>query len=143
MQERTMKRALGFLLAGLALLLALPGASLAEETPAAQVLQAELTLPEEAAESAWRLTDGNANSRVSLALGESIGAAWTEAQAGTLYLQWHMLTEQGYTLVQRDAAGAELSRERIADGLLNRAVALLNGCVSVEVLAGDGGGDRA
>lgn len=138
MQDRMMKRMQGFLLVGLALLLALPGASLAEETPVTQTLQAEFTLPEDAAESAWRLTDGNANSRVSLALGESIGATWQQGEAGALYLQWHMLSEQGYTLVQRDASGAELGRERLTDGLLNRTVTLMDGCASVELLAGDG-----
>ena len=139
MQDRMMKRMQGFLLVGLALLLALPGASLAEETPVAQTLQAEFTLPEDAAESAWRLTDGNANSRVSLALGESIGATWQQGEAGALLpCNGTCCRSRDIRWCSGDASGAELGRERLTDGLLNRTVTLMDGCASVELLAGDG-----
>lgn len=134
---RRMLRAASLLLA----VLLLPTAALAEqEGPVAEALPCVFALPESAGDAAWRLSDGNANSRVTCALGETVTVSWPEAaeKAAVLSLGWHSFTAEGYTLVQRDGVGAELSRERIADGLFNRVVALSDGCASVELFPLDG-----
>lgn len=148
-------RALAALLAMALLLAALPGATTAQATDAAETAAEALPLvftlpaqPEGAVvvdaasvtDLSERLTDGNANTRVPCALGETIRADWPDAgqAAGTLYLEWHAAPADGYTLVQYGAAGEELSRELVRDGILNRTFALEAGCSGVELLVGDG-----
>lgn len=147
--------ALAALLAMALLLAALPGATTAQATDAAETAAEALPLvftlpaqPEGAVvadaasvtDLSERLTDGNANTRVPCALGETIRADWPDAgqAAGTLYLEWHAAPADGYTLVQYGAAGEELSRELVRDGILNRTFALEAGCSGVELLVGDG-----
>lgn len=154
MRER-IGRVLAALLAMALLLAALPGATTAQATDAAETAAEALPLvftlpaqPEGAvvadaasvADLSERLTDGNANTRVPCALGETIRADWPDAgqAAGTLYLEWHAAPADGYTLVQYGAAGEELSRELVRDGILNRTFALEAGCSGVELLVGDG-----
>jgi len=118
----------------------IPFSALAEEEVQEAVpLPLTFTIPEWEGDVAWRLTDGNANSRISIGMDCSMTIAWPEAteQAGYLYLQWHAVPTD-CTLIQYDAAGAELKRELLTDGLLNRAYPLSDGCTSVELLAGDG-----
>lgn len=148
-------RALAALLAMALLLATLPGATTAQATDAAETAAEALPLvftlpaqPEGAVvadaasvtDLSERLTDGNANTRVPCALGETIRADWPDAgqAAGTLYLEWHAAPADGYTLVQYGAAGEELSRELVRDGILNRTFALEAGCSGVELLVGDG-----
>lgn len=148
-------RALAALLAMALLLATLPGATTAQATDAAETaaeaLPLVLTLPAQpegavvadaasVTDLSERLTDGNANTRVPCALGETIRADWPDAgqAAGTLYLEWHAAPADGYTLVQYGAAGEELSRELVRDGILNRTFALEAGCSGVELLVGDG-----
>lgn len=148
-------RALAALLAMALLLATLPGATTAQATDAAETeaeaLPLVFTLPAQpegavvadaasVTDLSERLTDGNANTRVPCALGETIRADWPDAgqAAGTLYLEWHAAPADGYTLVQYGAAGEELSRELVRDGILNRTFALEAGCSGVELLVGDG-----
>lgn len=148
-------RALAALLAMALLLATLPGATTAQATDAAETAAEALPLvftlpaqPEGAVvadaasvtDLSERLTDGNANTRVPCALGETIRADWPDAgqAAGTLYLEWHAAPADGYTLVQYGAAGEELSRELVRDSILNRTFALEAGCSGVELLVGDG-----
>ncbi|MDD6887918.1 MAG: hypothetical protein PUE41_05510, partial [bacterium] len=140
MQNKRMVRALALLLLLAMALTLLPGAALAQETAdEAKELALAFVIPEREGDVAWRLTDKNADSRVSVAPKESIRISWpAEEAAATLYLNWHAVPEIGYTLVQLDASGAELQRDTIADGILNRCYALADGCASVEVIAGDG-----
>ena len=49
---------------------------------------------------AQRLTDGNANTRIACALGETIRAQWPDAaqEAAALYLEWHAAPLTGIRL---------------------------------------------
>ena len=141
MQNKRTIRALALLLILTMALSLLPGAALAQEETdnEAKTLPLTFTLPESEGDVSWRMTDKNADSRVSVAPKQSIRISWpAEERAATLYLNWHAAPGNGYTLVQRDASGAELQRDTIADGILNRCYALLESCASVEVIAGDG-----
>lgn len=141
MQNKRTIRTLALLLILALALSLLPGAALAEEETAneAKALPSTFTLPESEGDVAWRLTDHNADSRVSVAPKQAIRISWpAEERAATLYLNWHAAPENGYTLVQRDASDAELRRDTIADGILNRCYSLMEGCAAVEVIAGDG-----
>ncbi len=141
MQNKRTIRALALLVILTTALSLLPGAALAQEETdnEAKALPLSFALPESEGDVSWRMTDKNADSRVSVAPKQSISISWpAEERAATLYLNWHAAPGNGYTLVQRDASGAELQRDTIADGILNRCYALLEGCASVEVIAGDG-----
>ena len=155
MTNRRGYRGLAALLALLLTLCCAPGALADADGPAqtgtAEALPLVLTVPaapegavradaDAVTDIAQRLTDGNANTRIACALGETIRAQWPDAaqEAAALYLEWHAAPLDGYTLVQYGASGQELSRELVNDGLLERVFTLAQGCAAVELLVADG-----
>ena len=155
MTNRRGYRGLAALLALLLTLCCAPGALADADGPAqtgtAEALPLVLTVPaapegavradaDAVTDIAQRLTDGNANTRIACALGETIRAQWPDAaqEAAALYLEWHAVPLDGYTLVQYGASGQELSRELVNDGLLERVFTLAQGCAAVELLVADG-----
>ena len=86
MQNKRMVRALALLLLLAMALTLLPGAALAQETAdEAKELALAFVLPAREGDVAWRLTDKNADSRVSVAPKESIRISWpAEEAAATL-----------------------------------------------------------
>ena len=117
----------------LAALLALPGAALAE---APDPFAGAVTLPasddETAADTAWRLTDDNPNSRVSLEAGDSLTIAWTGAPAA-LRLEWYV-PPVGAT-VEFYGGGALLETVTVSDGLYTSLLPLPAGATSAVLTA--------
>jgi len=90
-----------------------------------------LTLPEEDAPYAERLTDGYPASRVSLRAEESVTIS-LNAPARALTLGWYDASAS-YTLTQADASGAALSETAITDGMLSRMIPLDEACKTVTI----------
>lgn len=80
-----------------------------------------------------RMRDQNVETYTTLGTDEALFCAWTDETAVSgLYLEWHTLPDSA-TLVQRDASGAELASEELADSLYNAYYALLPQTRSVSV----------
>ena len=115
-------------------LMALPSAALAEETePAATPQTGELTfeLPEEKAQYAYRLSDGEVVSRISFKAEEAFSFTFEPSKQGVL-LSWYAAPAE-YTVLQADASGASLGETAITDGMLNKYLELDPACVRVTV----------
>ncbi len=124
------------LLACAAALLLMPIAAHAETAEPADApgepLSLTITLPEEDAPYAYRLTDAYVISRVSIRAKESV-VIEPAACAQLLVLNWYDVPDS-YTVTQADESGAVLSEETIADGQLGRHIALEAGCARITVL---------
>ncbi len=124
-----------------AALLLLPVTALAETTEsnenAAQPIALTLTLPEEKAAFAERLTDAFVISRVSFKANETLTIA-PEESAGTLVLNWYDVPAS-YTVSQFDASGDTVSEETISDQQLARQIALNPACKTISVLCNETG----
>ena len=124
-----------------AALLLLPVTALAETTEsnenAAQPIALTLTLPEEKAAFAERLTDAFVISRVSFKANETLTIA-PEESAGTLVLNWYDVPAS-YTVSQFDASGDTVSEETISDQQLARQIALNPACKTISVLCNEAG----
>lgn len=124
-----------------AALLLLPVTALAETTEsnenAAQPIALTLTLPEEKAAFAERLTDAFVISRVSFKANETLTIA-PEESAGTLVLNWYDVPAS-YTVSQFGASGDTVSEETISDQQLARQIALNPACKTISVLCNEAG----
>ena len=124
-----------------AALLLLPVTALAETTEsnenAAQPIALTLTLPEEKAAFAERLTDAFVISRVSFKANETLTIT-PEESAGTLVLNWYDVPAS-YTVSQFGASGDTVSEETISDQQLARQIALNPACKTISVLCNEAG----
>jgi hypothetical protein len=124
------------LLACAAALLLLPTVALADATKSnessAQPIALTLTLPEEKAAFAQRLTDDFVISRVSFKINDLLTIEPKES-AGTLVLNWYD-APASYTVTQLGASGETLSEETIADTQLARQIVLDSACKKITVL---------
>lgn len=131
-------------------LLALPSAALAEgeeptATPSAELtatpeglpsdapLTGELAfeLPEDEAQYAYRLTDEQVVSRVSLKAEQAFSFSFEPFKQGVL-LSWYAAPAE-YTVSQADASGASLGETAITDGMFNKYIELDPACTRVTV----------
>lgn len=118
-----------------------PSTALAETPERAsqpgEAIGVTLTLPEETAPFAYRLTDAYVVSRVSFRVKDTLSIE-PETAAGVLVLDWYDVPAS-YTVTQLGADGAALLEETITDGRLGRAVALDSACKKIAVLFGEAG----
>lgn len=96
-----------------------------------------LTLPAEKTDDAAKLTDGNANTRVSIKADRKIGIAW-EGEAKRMYIKLNADADKKFTLVQYDANGTELYRSYVSNSLYGRLFPIFSKAVYCELLPGNG-----
>ena len=124
-----------------AVMMLLPTAALAEKTEAndvpAEPLALSLTLPEEKAQFADRLTDEFVGSRVSFRSNDTLTIEPAEP-ARTLVLGWYD-APASYTVSQLRASGEKISEETITDRQLARQIPLDSACKTITVLFLGGG----
>lgn len=131
-------------------LLALPSAALAEgeeptATPSAELtatpealpsaapLTGELAfeLPEDEAQYAYRLTDEQVVSRISLKAEQAFSFSFEPSRQGVL-LSWYTAPAE-YVVSQTDASGVSLGETTVSDGMLNKYLELDPACTRVTV----------
>jgi hypothetical protein len=135
-----MKKTVSLLVCAAALML-LPTAALAETTEQndlpGEPLGVSLTLPEDKAPYAYRLTDAYVVSRVSFRRKEMITIE-PQGAAQVLVLNWYDVPAS-YTVSQLTAAGETTSQETITDGQLGKHISIDAGCKSIVVLFNENG----
>ena len=111
-----------------------PCAVLAEEETCAQLLSCEITGSSDTITTkAYRLQDGNADSRISLSAGDQVTFLQTEP-AGFVYLTFYEVPDT-YTVISLDAMGNELSRETVSDGLYQKVLTLQENSCGCRIIA--------
>ncbi len=129
-----MKKTLALLACAAALVL-LPSAARAETTEITdqpgEPLGVVLTLPEDTAQYAYRLTDDYVVSRVSFRKKDML-VITPEAQSQLLVLNWYD-APASYTVTQLGAAGETISEETITDKQLGRQISLDTSCQSIQI----------
>lgn len=132
-----MKKLLALLICGL-VLLGTPAAARAEDANHSEPIDipvgCSFALPEEAAQYAYRLSDGLVTSRISL----KSGAAFTispETESNAVVLDWY-IAPLSYTVTQQDASGGVLQEETVADAFVRAVVPLEPFCASLTVTLG-------
>jgi len=135
-----MKKTIALIACALSLL-TLPTVALAESSEPTdqpgESLGLTLTLPEETAVYAYRLTDEYIVSRVSFQQEESITIE-PDLPAQLLVLNWYDVPAS-YTVTQLGAAGETISEATITDRQLGRQISLASNCKQITVLFNENG----
>lgn len=134
-----MKKTLALFACAAALLLlpSIAQAETTEQTDSGNTLGVELTLPEQLAPYAYRLTDEYVISRLSLKRKDTL-VITPDARAQCIVLNWYD-APASYTVTQLGDAGEIVSEETITDGQLARAIRLDAACASLSVLFNENG----
>lgn len=99
--------------------------------------QCTYTLPDKASNPA-NLTDDKVLSRVSLKSGKTMSVSLPELSQPVLYAVYFELPDE-FTLIEKDASGAELSTRTVTPTYYYESYALTPGCTRVELKAGKAG----